>query len=201
MALQRGRVPAFRPFVLKVLESITQRGMTEALQDRDTWAAALQKAGMSPEAPGAGYEEMKAFFESGKYNLVAETEWYVKRALQAAQRIIPLLFARYWGTSFGPKGRFIGSDNPVGLDGPKGRMVGFKNAEFVFYPVSRHVFLTGTLERVKRPPMNLKYFAHMNTMMLLGADCQVYSHVPDFDWLDENGKHHTDWTLFSKSNF
>jgi hypothetical protein len=201
MALQRGRVPAFRPFVLKVLESITQRGMREALQGRETWAAALQKADIRPDAPGADYDSTKKFFESGEYNVVAETEWYVQRALHAAQRIVPSLRKRYWGTSFSPKGRFIGSDNPVGLDGPKGVMVGFKNADVVIYPASRHLFLYGTLERVARPPMNLKYFSHMNTMMLLGSDCQVYSHLPDFDWLDENSKHQTCWKLFSKSNF
>jgi hypothetical protein len=67
--------------------------------------------------------------------------------------------------------------------------------------VSRHVFLTGTLERIGRPAVNFNYFAGMNTMMLLGADAQVYSHTPDFSWLDEERNHQTDWRLFSKERF
>ena len=52
-------------------------------------------------------------------------------------------------------------------------MIGFKNAEFVLYPLSRHAFVTGMLDRGKRPVENFKYFASLNTMMLLGADAQV----------------------------
>jgi hypothetical protein len=59
-------------------------------------------------------------------------------------------------------------------------MIGFRNADFVFYAVSRHAFLIGTLERVQQPVQNFNYFASLNMMMLLGADAQVYSHIPDF---------------------
>ena len=78
--------------------------------------------------------------------------------------------------------------------------MGFKNAEFVSCPVSRHLHLTGTLVRVYQPPFNLKYISHQNTMMLT-ADAQVYSHVADFSWADENRRHQTDWRLFSKNSF
>ena len=39
------------------------------------------------------------------------------------------------------------------------------------------------------------------SMMLLTADAQVYSHVFDFSWADENRKHQTDWRLFSKEKY
>lgn len=38
----------------------------------------------------------------------------------------------------------------------------------------------------------------MNTFTMMTADEQVYSHEPDFYWLDENGNCQTDWRLFSK---
>jgi hypothetical protein len=79
--------------------------------------------------------------------------------------------------------------------------VGFKNADVVLYPVSRHVLLRWTLVPMKGPPVKLTHIAAMNTMMLLFADSQIYSHVPDFSWLDEKFKHQTDWRLFSKNHF
>jgi hypothetical protein len=201
IAFQWARVPKFRPFVLQILDRSTREKLDEELQSRETWIAALRKAGMDPDAPGADYEGMKRFFESGEYNLVAETEWYVDRALHAVDDVLPLLRERFWGTSITANGRFIASDNPVCLDGPKGQQVGFKNAKFVLYPVSRHVLLMGTMAPVGRPVMNFKHMVQMNTMMLLTADSQVYSHLPDFSWLDEHRRHQTDWRLFSRSNF
>jgi hypothetical protein len=52
-----------------------------------------------------------------------------------------------------------------------------------------------------RPRFNLNFIAQTNTMMLLTADAQVYSHVSDFSWADENRKHQTDWRLFSKEKY
>lgn len=108
---------------------------------------------------------------------------------------------RHWGISFTNQGRLIASDNPVVLDGERGNMIGFRNAEFVLYPLSRHAFLTGMLEPIARQVENFNYFASLNTMMLLGADAQVYSHIADFSWMDENRRHQTDWRLFSKASF
>jgi hypothetical protein len=201
MAFQWVRVPRFRPYALQILDSLALREFSESLQSREKWVSALKQAGMDPEAPGADYESAKSFFESGKFNLVAETDWYIQRAFSDAEGVLPLLRKRYWGTSFSEKGRFIGSDNPVALEGPKGEKVGFKNAEFVFYPVSRHVFLTGTLVRLERPKFNFNYIIQMNTMVLLTADAQIYSHISDFSWADEKRQHQSEWRLFSKEKY
>jgi hypothetical protein len=201
MAYQWVRVPRFRPYALEILDRIARQKVAEELQTRDTWFTALKEAGMNPDAPGADYENMKKFFESGAFNITAETDWYMQRAFKDADGVLDLLRKRYWGTTFTANGRLIASDNPVVLDGPKGQMVGFKNADIVLYPVSRHVCLIGTLERIRHPGPNFNFFASLNTMMLLGADAQVYSHISDFSWLDEKRKHQTDWHLFSKERF
>jgi hypothetical protein len=78
--------------------------------------------------------------------------------------------------------------------------MGFKNAEIIAYPVSRHVMLSSTVQPAPPQLVNRKYIAHMNTLMLLRAE-QVFSHAPDFCWMDENRKHQTDWTLFSKEKY
>jgi hypothetical protein len=201
MAYQWVRVPRFRPFAFQVMDRMVRERLAEELQSRETWLAALNEAGMDPDAPGAAYEGMKRFFESGEWNISAETDWYMQRAFKSAERILGRLRERNWGISFTGQGRFIASDNPVVMDGERGKMLGFRNAEFVLYPVSRHAFLTGTLERIKQPVQNFNHFASLNTMMLLGADAQVYSHIQDFSWLDENRQHQTDWRVFSKDKF
>ena len=201
MAYQWVRVPRFRPFALQILDRIVRERLAKELQSRETWLTALKEAGLDPEAPGAEYEGMKRFFESGEWNITAETDWYMQRAFKDAEGVAECLRKRHWQMSFTDQGRLVASDNPVVLDGEKGQMIGFKSAEFVLYPVTRHAFLTGTLEPTKRPVHNFKYFASLNTMMLLAADAQVYSHIPDFSWLDENRKHQTDWRLFSKDRF
>jgi hypothetical protein len=59
IALQWARTPAFRPFVLNVLEVLARKEIGEALKTPESWKRALQKAGIAPEAPGADYDQMK----------------------------------------------------------------------------------------------------------------------------------------------
>jgi Protein of unknown function (DUF4238) len=153
---------------------------------------------MSSDSPGADYEKMREFQRSRQYSLSAETDWYVMRAFKAAETIVPSLIDRQWGLSLSRTGSFIASDNPVALDGPSGQKIGFKNAEIALFPIGRHVFPHGTKVRVRQPRVSFNYIARMNTFMMLTADEQVYSHIPNFCWLDESGKYQTDWKLFSK---
>lgn len=201
MAYQWVRVPSFRPIALQILDRVAKEELAKRLTSPETWLAAQREAGIDPDAPGAEYEAMKRFFESGEWDITAETDWYMQRALKDATGIHECLRQRNWEMSYTRHGRLIASDSPVVLEGEKGQKVGFKNAEFVLYPVSRHAFLTGTLDRTQRPMNNFKYFASMNTMMMLQTDAQVYSHESNFSWLDENRKHQTDWRLFSKDRF
>jgi hypothetical protein len=201
MAFQWVRVPAFRPTVLAIVDSITRSQLSRALKSRDSWAAALKEAGIPSGSPGADYDGMREFERSGQYSLSAETEWYLQQAFAATETIIPFLRERHWRMSFSNSGSFIGSDNPVALDGPKGQKVGFRNAEIVIYPVSRHALLYGTNVVVRPPFVNRKYIAHTNTFTMLRTEAQIYSHVSDFCWMDETYEYRTDWSLFSKEKF
>jgi hypothetical protein len=201
MAIQWVRVPAFRPTILRIADSIHRAKFSEYLRSPESWARMLKEADIPAGSPGADYEQMREFERSGEYSLSAETEWYLMRAFEGAKTIIPLLMARHWGVSISRKGSFIGSDNPVVLDGPKGGMVGFKNAEVVVYPVSRHILLYGTKQVERSPFVNQMYIARQNTFMMLTAEEQVFSSTPNFCWLDETDGYQTDWRLFSKEKF
>jgi hypothetical protein len=201
MAIQWVRGPSFRSWALGMLESMQRSQLSIALTSRESWQEVLQKAGIPPDSEGADYDGMKEFERSGEYSLVAATEWYLQRAFSSVESIAASLRVRHWGTAFSDSGSFVASDNPVALDGPKGCRIGFRNAEVVTYPLSRRVFLYGTNEAVLEPFVNRKYIAHMNTHTMRRADEQIYSHVSDFCWLDENDKLKTDWTLFAEKNY
>ena len=198
MAIQWSRVPAFRPFILGVLDKFSHEQIGKELESPESWRRALVKAGMDPEAPGADYEKMKKFHAEKAYTLSAPTDWYVLRAFESIEKMLPGLKKRFWATLISPSGSFIGSDNPVIIEGPKGVKQGFENAELISYAVGRHVALWGTLRPIRRQLVSRKFVAKMNTLSMLSADKQVFSHAPDFCWLDENQKVQTDWKLFSK---
>lgn len=204
-ALQFVRVPAFRPLLLRIEDSIRRSIISGALESPEAWTAAMKKADISLDSPGADYESMLKFerevVETGQYKLSAENDFYLVRGLKAAvSSVLPALASRFWGALLSPSGSFVASDNPVVMDGPKGQLLGFKSAEIVFFVVNRFILLCGTNVRVMRPYINRKLIARHNTFFMLTAEDQVYSHVPDFCWLDEQGKVRNDWRIFSKEN-
>lgn len=198
IGLQWARVPAFRPFTLDVIDKFSYEQIGRDLETPESWKLALERSGQSPDAPGADYETMKAFHKEKRYTVSAPTAWYVLRTFEAVKIILPELQKRNWMTLVSPSGSFIASDNPVFLDGPKGGVAGFGNAEFVAFPVSRHISLLGTLRPERQPHVNRNFIARCNMAMMLGSDSQVFSAIPDFCWQDENRKYQTDWQLFSK---
>lgn len=198
IAVQWMRVPAFRPMLLRIADGIHRRFIGEALKTRESWAAWLKKCDIAPDAPGADYDSMVKFEREHNYTISAEPEWYLYRGVKAIEGVAGTLADRNWRACISLKGGFIGSDNPVVMDGPKGELVGFKNADIVLFPASRHVLLFGTNCRAKRMQATYRRVAAVNTFMMMTADEQVYSHEPDFYWLDENGDYQTDWRLFSK---
>jgi hypothetical protein len=201
MAVQYMRVPAFRPTMLRIADSFHRRQLSQALSSADSWATSLKNAGIPADAPGADYKDMLEFERSGQYTLSAEPEWFLERGFRAVEHIVPLLMARHWKALISSSGSFIGSDNPVALDGPKGQDVGFKSADVVLFPVSRCVFLCGTNAPQVPLVVTRKRIARLNTFTMLTAEEQVYSHVPDFCWLDETQAYQTDWKRFSKEKF
>lgn len=112
-AIQFVRVPAFRPFILRIADSIQQTKIAEALDSPERWARAMELAGIDQNAPGAGYEDMLDYkrnvLDKGEYSISAENEWYLERGLQAVQRsILPSLMARSWQPFVSPSGNLIG---------------------------------------------------------------------------------------------
>lgn len=202
-AIQFVRVPAFRPTLLKISDSIHRSVISEALRSKESWQALLRDAGISIDDPAADYDRMLAFerdvINTGEYSLSAENEFFLLRGLDAVEKPIwPSLKERHWGAILSNNGEFIGSDNPVMLDGEKNKPVGFKSAKVIILIVNRYLLLCGTNHRLAGTGGNRKLLAFHNSFTMLAAEEQLYSHRPDFCWLNERRELCTDWKLFSK---
>lgn len=186
--------------IFKVLDDVTREHLGTDLSSKEAWLKRLKKSGIPEDAPGASYESMMEFYNSGEYSIKVQTEWYISQMFKSADHVFPTLLKRTWYMSPSPRGGFIGSDNPVTLDGPKGKLIGFKNADIISYPLSKHIMLYSTLQPPQPFVINRKHIAHMNTICLMRAE-QVFSPVADFCWMDEHGKVQTEWEAFAKGNY
>jgi hypothetical protein len=83
-AIQYVRVPAFRPNILRISDSIHRAWFAKALKTPGYWKKSLEKAGIPADSLGASYEEMLKFQREGKYSLSAENEWFLLRGFKAA---------------------------------------------------------------------------------------------------------------------
>ena len=175
MAMQWARVPAFRPFMLNLADTVTRTQLEKSLASPQTWTALMEDIGI-PVSERIDYERMLEYHRSTPYTVSAPTEWYLLRGVQAVQHVLPILESRIWKPFVSTTGSFIGSDNPVILEGPKDAMIGFKNAEILLYPVSRHLLVYGTLDSRVWIRENRNNIARINTQIMLSADQQVFSH-------------------------
>ena len=157
---------------------------------------------MDPDAPGANYEGMQRYVESGQWNSTAETQRHLNQAFNGVEVILSSLQERYWGTTVTHNGRLIASDNPVMLDGAQGRTDRVsKRCRRPLPDQSARVPDRHMRGRIRRPVANFNDFASLNTTTLLWTHAQVYAHIPNFVWLDEHRNDQSDWRLFIKDRF
>lgn len=198
MALQWIRVPTFRAIVGRTVYS---HFSAEVLSSPEAWQRAKQKAGIPDGDPDTDYAKVKEAWDSGQIVFSGQPAFYLKRGAELVSEIDTSLKRLRWDWLVSESGQFIGFDSPVAMDGPPGQAVGFKNPGVVIYPVTRHLLLYGTPEAVERPFLTTKLIARHNTFAMLSADEHVYSHRPDFHWLDSADKCQNDWRLFSRDDF
>jgi len=94
IAIQRARIPSFRPMVFKIFDSVTREELAKAMETKEFWEKTLKEAGIAEDAPGAAYQSMLEFKQSGKYSVTVQTEWYIQQMFRAADHIFPTLTNR-----------------------------------------------------------------------------------------------------------
>lgn len=199
MAIQWIRVPTFRALVGRTIYSHFSE---DVLSTPETWMKAKQQAGIPDGDPETDYTKVKEAWQTGQIVFSGQPAFFLKHGAQLVSQIDACLKQLEWNWLVSESGQFIGFDSPVAMDGPEGQSLGFKNAGIIIYPVNRHVLLYGTRERIEQPDhLTTKLIARHNTFAMLSADEQVYSHRPDFHWLDSASKCQNDWQLFSERDF
>ena len=200
LAIQWTRGPGFRAVVQQALESHFR---TKILSSTEEWERALRRIGVLPGGPGTEYTKVLEGLEPGTLKITAENAFYLKQAAGLLQDIddTQTLMKRHWGWLISESGEFIGSDCPVVIDGPLDEQIGIGNAPWVSYVANRHLLLYGTKEVIEHPHLTMKLIAKHNTFVMLTADEQVYSHRPDFYWLDKADRCQNDWKRFVKGDF
>jgi hypothetical protein len=194
MALQWTRVPTFREAGVRITLAAMKRWCTQALESPDSLAAAARSIGVGGDEDRAA-EVIRQVAQANDAS--APNEWHLSKSFRTAQRMLPSLAKRFWTVRTTRHGNYIGSDNPVVLDGPKGKSLGYKNADLLVYPLTRFSVLAGTLyEEQVVPPITQRQVAETNSLMMLDARRYVFSHEPDFLWIDGNNRYSTDWSMF-----
>jgi hypothetical protein len=151
------RNPQIRESVRKGHEQTAKMVMDLVLQSPARYAQQKEamKAAGAEVSHDVSYEEMKAFFESGKYKIELATGYHVHQEIRLFDKTLPLLFKRGWQLLRAPKtsAGFITSDHPSclmwstprqrgGLYGPG---LGLTGTELIF-PVSPRLAVIGSFE-------------------------------------------------------
>jgi hypothetical protein len=199
MAIQWIRVPAFRPLALGIAEELLRSKISTALNTPESWNQLLRDADIPIGSPGSDSLRMREFIESDQYSFNAPNDWYIMRGFNSLTAVIDSLSKRSWRICIDEHGDFIGSDNPIVMDGPMSERIGFENAEVIIYPISRHLVIYGTKSLVRT--VDRLDVARHNTFMMLTASDYVFSYRPDFIWLDENDQYQNNFSLFDKEKF
>jgi hypothetical protein len=132
MAYHPVRVPSIRKRNLEINKRHTAPTLKSALENPDSWAAALKAGNLDPTSPAALFDENRRIFESGDWNVATQPDLFILFALRLVPRIHELLRERVWSQLISPRGRLITSDTPVRLAGEHDQSIGFRNAEFFF---------------------------------------------------------------------
>lgn len=198
MSIQAIRVPQFREFIKRATMKFFR---DKLLKDRQTWENTLLAASLPLNSPGAEYSRVVRSVDEGHITVADDPAFHLFRGAQQLEAINEGLRRRKWGQLISQKGLFIGSENPVMLDGEEHQRLGFSNAPLVVFPVNRFLVLYGTNEDVRSLTVTTKLIAGTNTFAMMVADGQVFSHRPDFYWLDSTGRCQNDWRIYDRENY
>lgn len=146
------RTPHRRRATDRFMGDVAKGVMKLALETPERWEAEKKRAGIPDGGPS--YEDMKAFVDSGEYDIAASRQVHIGLELSAAEGIIQMLAHRKWmlyRANVESTGGFVTSDHPVCLTwikpmpGPYSPGFGLANTEVIF-PLSADLCMVGRLE-------------------------------------------------------
>ena len=196
IALMAARNPGRREMFRSVMEQTTKIIMGMALATPERWESQMRRAkadGYIALDAATDYEKMKAFIESGAYEIEVANERHIELELQSQKRLLPLIFHRRWVLFKAPPGRtgFITSDHPVCLmwSDPKqrgkfhGPGYGLRRTQIVF-PISNELAMIGAFEAEEAAyDADTELIAEINGAVMTHSLRQVYARDQDFTYI------------------
>jgi hypothetical protein len=200
IALQVVRVPSHIHNFDKPLQDVAKMSMKMMMSSKDIYESSINQ--LKKDQPdlkvNIGYESMKKFVNSEKYNIIIKKNFKLSMMLNSIDTMISLLSSRNWSLwiSADPMNNYICSDNPVtltwsnGLPRPglfKGPGFGMNNTD-VIMPLSKNIAMVGKFESNNGAIANGNVIANINTRVMMFASRHIYSNNESFCWIDKNNR-------------
>lgn len=190
------RNPRLRGVLTKFHQDVAEKMLGLVLASKGNWQSLtdeMRDAGV-PLRADITYEEMKAFQEKKKYNILIDQTHLINMELQMLEPVFATLAKRNWCFVEAKEGQFITSDDPAVLTnrpdnpmagGPVGHGMG---GTMLFFPLSSELSLIGTFESL---PERMEYSSDQvrsaNSLIANYSTRQIYARDGNFEIILKDG--------------
>lgn len=191
--------PEMREHLAKPQAQIANLIMAMTFESKERWESQIAQIKQSTGeniSRGTTFDEMKALFEQGAFELSVSKEHQIHVELVGMQRITELLHQRYWTVleTGDEAGEFITTDNPVSLTFHNPASVPFMSPGFglpdtmVYFPVSKNLALIGEFggeDGIKTANKHL--VAMLNSKIIASSYQRVFASKSNFNYIAKGG--------------
>lgn len=200
MALLAVRSPEMRENIRGFHEQVAKRVLDITLHNKERWEHQVgqMRGGATSVVSGATYEEAKAFFEGGQYEITVRREYHMSTEFRMMQTVLGELGRRIWTLYIANEndGEFITTNRPVTLSFINPEQVpplyrnspGFalKGTE-VHFPLTRKAMLVGRWGRGGiTEAATQSFIAAVNTHMIALSNGKIFSPHRRFLYADRH---------------
>lgn len=191
--------PEMREHLAKPQAQIANYIMAMTFESKERWesqVAQIKQDTGEDVSRGKTFDEMKALFEQGAFEMSVSKEHQIHVELVGMQRVTELLHLRNWIVleTGSEAGEFITADNPVSLTFHNPELFAFVSPGFglpdtmVYFPVSKNLALIGEFDRedgVKKANKHL--VAMLNSKIIANSYQRVFASKSNFNYIAKGG--------------
>lgn len=202
--------PERRKHLAEPQVKIAKMMMAMTFESKERWesqVAQVKESAGEDVSGSATFEEMKALFERGAFDVSVSREHQIHMELVGMQEIIKLLHKRDWVLlrAGGESGEFITTDNPVSLTFNNPASAPFISPGFglpdtmVYFPVSKNLALVGEFGGKNCVQVaNKQLVAILNSKMIANGYRRVIASKCNFNYVAKGGAIQQGNTLLKK---
>ncbi|PTT24254.1 hypothetical protein DBR18_27960 [Pseudomonas sp. HMWF021] len=191
--------PEMREHLAKPQAQIANHIMAMTFESKERWESQIAQIKQDTGediSGGTTFEEMKALFEQGAFEISVSKEHQIHVELVGMQRITELLHQRNWIVleTGDEAGEFITTDNPVSLTFHNPALFPFMSPGFglpdtmVYFPVSKNLALIGEFGREDAVKTANKHLvAMLNSKIIANSYQRVFASKSNFNYIAKGG--------------